>query len=211
MLLNIMNKSRRASFTFRYSIPARLIPLLFSIEILLFALLFYFYPPYPFQNESFNSMPFFLQFKILLLAFAVLMSGWIFRFLFFMRFSFELGDDSLIIIAGNKRNEVSYDRIDSIDYENMLGPSRSLFGVMTIRVRRKGNFRVFNVMKGGDQFIKMLVEKASHEPFKRKDLSSWMEIRKIDKKMGNSTFYIKIWYYAMAFAFLFYIVKGYLL
>ena len=183
-----MNKNRQTSLKFRYSITARLIPLLFSIEILLFALLFYIYPPYPFHNESFNSMPFFLQFKILSLAFAVLMSGWIFRFLFFMRFSFELRDECLIIIAGTKNREVSYDRIDSIDYENMLGPSRSLFGVMTIRVRRKGNYRVFNVMKGGDQFIKTLVEKASYEPFKRKDLSSWMEIRKIDKKMGNSAF-----------------------
>jgi hypothetical protein len=211
MLVSDMNEKSQTTLLFRYSVPARLIPLLLSIEILLFSLLFYFYPPYPFQNESYHTMPFFLQFKILILAFAVLMSGWIFRFFFFMRFSFELRKDRLIIITGSRESEVGYDRIDSIDYENMLGPSRSLFGVMTIRVRRKGNYKVFNVLRRGDEFIKTLIEKASEEPFRRKDLWSWMEIRKIDKKMGSSALRIKIWYYAMGLAFLIYMIKGYIL
>lgn len=206
-----MNIEGQKSLSFKYSVPARLIPLFLSMEILLFALLFYYYPPYPFQNEGFKTMPFFLQFKVLILAFAVLMSVWIFRFFFFMRFSYEIGEDSLVIIRRSGKSKVSYERIDSIDYENMLGPSRSLFGVMTIRVRRKGNYRVFNVMREGDRFIKMLIEKASKEPFGRKDLKSWMEIRKIDKKMGNSALRIKIWYYSMSIAFILYIVKGYIL
>ncbi len=210
MLVNSENIVGQKSLSFEYSVPARLIPLLLSMEILLFALLFYFYPPYPFQGEGFKTMPFFLQFKVLILAFAVLMSAWIFRFFFFMRFSYELGEDSLFVIRASGKSEVSYERIDSIDYENMLGPSRSLFGVMTIRVKRKGNYRVFNIMKEGDQFIKTLIEKAIEAPFGRRDLRSWMEIRKIDRKMGNSAFRIKIWYYSMGIAFILYIVKGYI-
>lgn len=208
---NQMKEEKQKSSVFQYSVPAKLIPLFFSLEILLFGLLFYFFPPYPFYSESFESMPFFLQFKMLLLAVALLMSGWIFRFFFSLRFSFELGEESVIVMTGKRESKISYDRIDFIDYENMMGPSRSLFGVATIRMRGKSSYRVFNILNQGNQFIKLLIEKASGEPFNRKDLKSWMEIRKIDKKMGHSTLYIRIWYYTMGIAFLFFMVKGYLL
>ncbi len=128
-----------------------------------------------------------------------------------MRFSFEIGDDSVMVISGKSEKKISYDLIDSIDYENMLGPSRGLFGSTVIRVRGKGYYRIFNVMNGGDRFIKLFIEKACAKPFERKDLKSWVEIRRIDKKMGKSIIYIRIWYYLMVAAFLFYVVKGYLL
>lgn len=211
MQVETLNHNDKSKVVFKYSTPARLIPLFLSIEVFLFGFLFTYYPPYPFHRESFDAIPFFIQFKILIMVLGCIIAAWIVRFFFHMRYSFELRKDSLTVLSKRREKEISYDLIDSIDYENMLGPNRGLFGSTIIRARIKGSYRIYNVMKGGDQFIRMFVQKVCAKPFERKDLESWVEIRKIDKKMGRSAIYISIWYSLMGIAFIFFMVKGYLL
>ncbi|MEW5806400.1 MAG: hypothetical protein AB1756_03490 [Acidobacteriota bacterium] len=194
-----------------YSRPAMFIPVVLALEVFLFGFFFYVLPPYPFRNEVFTRLPLFAQFRLLVFAVAFLLAIRIFQFFFQLRWSFQVGEEALIIRAGRKEMLLEYGLIEGIDYENMLGPSRKPFGFTLLRAKPSSSIRIYNILERGDSFIHGFLQKVVQDPFNRNDLKTWIEIKRIQEKMRRSRICIRLWYYLMGIAFLFFLVKGYII
>jgi hypothetical protein len=206
-----MSTALSAGKIYRYSRPGQLIPVLLSLEIALFGFLFFLYPPDPFREEAISSDPVFVYFKLVIFVVAILFAFWIYRFSFEVRSSYQVGENALIVRKGAVAQSVDFKLIESIDYENMLGPGRKLFGFMVVRVKNTGTFRIYNVLKDGGMFVEELVRRVCAEPFRRDDLKAWINVLGIDGKMGRARLYARFWYYPMGFALLLFIIRGYII
>ncbi len=204
-------ENRMTEKIYRYSLIVKLIPVLLALEIFLFGAFFYFYPPVAFRSEALSSLPFFVFFRLMIFVVTSFLAFWIFRFSSQLRPSFQLGEDAMIVYSGAFKSAIRYDSIESIDYENMLGQSKRLFGSVILRVKHSGVIRVYNLLGEGERFIEEFVSRVTVEPYSRDDLKIWIDVRRIDRKMGLRKISIRIWYYFMIILLVAFVVRGYLL